>query len=116
MEETEEIQIVPANLNNDGDEDDDDIVLNLLSLDHVDETIIDETEIDDEVATASNLYGWKRKPEYNDCQSFSTLHCLPTDLLHDMFEGVISYDLPYMIRKRCQPWGNFHKNCKFGEI
>ena len=54
------------------------------------------------------LKGWKRKSPYNELKSFSTLHSLPLDALHDVHEGLLSYDIPcilkYFVRKR---WFNF---------
>ena len=45
----------------------------------------------------SNL-GWKKRCEYNKLNNFCSLTAFPFDILHDMLEGVFSYDIPCIIK------------------
>ena len=56
------------------------------------------------------LKGWKRPCIYNSLKSFSSLHCLPLDALHDVHEGLISYDVPGMLKYFVrQKWFSFEQ-------
>ena len=58
----------------------------------------DREEACDDLTETEILKGWKRKSPYNDLKSFSSLNSLPMDLLHDLHEGLLSYDVPCILQ------------------
>ena len=75
--------------------------------DHDDE---DSGQTYDEQPDSEVFKGWKRKSPYNELKSFSTLNSLPFDALHDVHEGLLSYDIPcilkYFVKKK---WFTFEQ-------
>ena len=63
------------------------------------DTSTDDTDEDDDDTTDSNeTYGLRERCPFNELQSFHAVYGFPPDLLHDVFEGVISQDLCGIIK------------------
>ena len=97
-EQDEAIPEVPSVDDNDDDEEE------YIVVDNSEETGNDDDINEDEIESQSHIgqgdernFGWQKKCVYNKLQNFHILSSFPFDILHDVFEGLFSYDIPSIL-------------------
>ena len=64
----------------------------------INDDILEASQSMEDETAGSDTFGWKKMCPYNSLMHFSSLRSFPFDLMHDFFEGVLSYDIPSILK------------------